>query len=341
MPRRNDHLISVVLPCYNGDNHLRDAVESCLCQSYENFELIIVNDCSVDGTLNIANHFGEKDNRVTVINNKTNKKLPASLNIGHLQAKGDFVTWTSDDNLLNPNFLERLLEDLLNTEADIVFSNYNVINEQGKFIRAHKTGPIEHILFGNKVGASFLYKKKVFDELNGYDESLFLLEDYDFWLRSSLQFKWVHVDEVLYQYRLHTESLTANIEFKKESNAKHKKGALKMFKKISDTLSWSAETLDLLTDHFLKESVSVNDYLNNKQNIDANILSFKSDYFNKDELIFGLNMILRNHLLSDNCNQNIKTLFKVLIREKLLLFHKAYSKKATFKYVLKSLFNVA
>ena len=64
MPHQNNSLISIILPCYNGENHLASAIESCLKQSYKNFEVIIVNDCSTDATLKIANQFAEKDERI-------------------------------------------------------------------------------------------------------------------------------------------------------------------------------------------------------------------------------------------------------------------------------------
>lgn len=338
MPQPNNSFISIILPCYNGANHLAFAIESCLNQSYKNFELIIVNDFSTDATLKTANQFAKKDERIIVINNETNKRLPASLNIGHKQAKGDFFTWTSDDNILKTNFLENLLNTIQSTEADIVYSNYDVIDEQGNFTRTHKTGPTEHILFGNKIGASFLYKKEVYNKLNGYDESLFLLEDYDFWIRASTKFKLHHLDAVLYQYRLHKESLTAHIEYKSEVNSKHKKGALIMFKKIADELSWKPETHHFLANHFLNESIDILQYLNNKQIIIDDILMFNPACFSENELILGLNLLLRNHLLSDSCNRNSKTLKGVFKKEKQLLFNSTFSKKTTFNYILKSLF---
>ncbi|MCK0180163.1 glycosyltransferase family 2 protein [Flavobacteriaceae bacterium S0862] len=333
-----NHLISIVLPCYNGENYLAFAIESCLNQSYKNFELIIVNDCSTDATQKIANQFAEKDERIIVINNETNKRLPVSLNIGHKQAKGNFITWTSDDNILKPKFLEILINSLLDNQVDVVYSDYDVIDEQGNFKRTHKTGPTEHILFGNKIGASFLYKKEVFNKLNGYDESLFLLEDYDFWIRTCIKFTLHHLDAVLYQYRLHKESLTVDIEYKSEVNSKHKSGALKMFEKIANELSWKPETHHFLTNHFLNESIDILEYLNNKKIIKDDVLMFNPTSFNEDELILGLNLLLRNHLLSDSCNRNPKTLNEVFKNEKQLLFHPSFSKKTTFNYILKSLF---
>ena len=103
-------LVSIILPVYNGEQYLKQAIESVLNQTYTNFELIIVNDCSTDNTAVIIESFVRIDTRIKVINNKENKKLPASLNIGHNIATGDYMTWTSHDNILKPNFIEILLK---------------------------------------------------------------------------------------------------------------------------------------------------------------------------------------------------------------------------------------
>ncbi|TNJ45766.1 glycosyltransferase [Tamlana fucoidanivorans] len=338
MLHNNNPHISIVLPCYNGERFLSDAIKSCLNQSYTNFELIIINDCSTDKTADIANQFAKKDHRINIITNKTNKKLPASLNIGHRRAKGDFITWTSDDNVLKPNFLEKMIQQIIESRSDLVYSNYEVINENGGFKRIHITGPTEHILFGNKIGASFLYKKEVFSMLNGYDESLFLLEDYEFWLRASMQFKFIHVKEVLYEYRLHEKSLTANIQQKNKAKSNHKKGVLKMFNKLADKLSWNYETLQFIKDHFLHEQVNLLHYMSHKNKIDQDILLFNPKRFNEIEVERGINEVLRSHLLSDICNRNLKTCFRVLRSKRELLLHTSYSRRYTLQYVLKSIF---
>ena len=86
-----DKLVSIVLPTYNGQKYIKDAIDSVLAQSYQNWELIIVNDCSQDNTLKIINEYAQKDSRIKIINNDVNKKLPASLNIGFEAAKGDII----------------------------------------------------------------------------------------------------------------------------------------------------------------------------------------------------------------------------------------------------------
>ena len=81
--------ISIVLPTYNGEKVIKKSIESVLSQTYVNWELIIVNDCSTDNTLSVIESYEQSDSRIRVYNNTTNQKLPRSLNIGFSHATGD------------------------------------------------------------------------------------------------------------------------------------------------------------------------------------------------------------------------------------------------------------
>lgn len=97
---------------HNGAEYLRESIESCLAQTFRNWELIVVNDCSTDESGAIAEEYAAMDERIRVIHNETNLKLPASLNVGFRQAKGEYLTWTSDDNLYLPHALQRMIDFL-------------------------------------------------------------------------------------------------------------------------------------------------------------------------------------------------------------------------------------
>jgi len=243
-------LISVVLPVYNGEQFLAEAIESCLNQSYQNIELIIVNDCSTDRSLEIITSFEKKDKRIVIISNETNKNLPASLNIGHCAANGNYCTWISDDNILKSNMLEVLLENIIETDSDLVFSDCDIINEDGIFKRKNEVGPVCGLPFKNFIGASFLYKRKVFEDLGGYDKNLHTLEDYDFWLRASIKFRFHRIERSLYLYRIHRNNLTSTISEDSEKKSIFRKKHTKLYQKISATLGWSETTITFL--HMIK-----------------------------------------------------------------------------------------
>ncbi len=205
---RESELISIVLPVYNGERFLAESVESVLQQTYKNFELIIVDDCSNDGTEEIIEHYAKIDSRIKVIRNEINQKLPRSLNIGFHVARGKYYTWTSDDNKYKKDALEKLHGELeKHSEYGLIYTDMEYINEFGEVI-GRLCSDVSDIYQYNCVGACFLYRAECKDKLGGYDENRFLVEDYEYWLRISQCYQVGHMDESLYQYRYHKRSLT-------------------------------------------------------------------------------------------------------------------------------------
>ncbi|MGO5306773.1 glycosyltransferase family 2 protein [Agathobacter sp. LCP21S3_B2] len=201
-------MISIVLPVYNGEKFLRESIESILTQTYRDFELVIVNDCSTDDSVKIVNEYMKKDSRIKLINNDKNQKLPNSLNIGFSNCKGDYYTWTSDDNIMLSNALEIMISTLKNKDVDLVFSRCDTIDSKGKVTgKTPIWRDLDDIYYKNIVLASFLYKKEIHEKLNGYDTNKFLVEDYDFWLRAYRSFKFAYIPEVLYKIRYHGNNL--------------------------------------------------------------------------------------------------------------------------------------
>jgi glycosyltransferase involved in cell wall biosynthesis len=202
-------LISVVLPTFNRAHWLPRAVETVLAQDAADWELIIVNDGSTDDTAAVADRFAAQDSRIRVVHNSVNRKLPASLNIGFAAANGEYFTWTSDDNLYRPAAL-RVLSNALDAHPDVgvVYSALTLIDANDQPVGTRPTLPMRYLTFKNVVGASFMYRRAVHEALNGYDEQLFLVEDYDFWLRASVRFKLMGLDEDLYLARMHDQNLT-------------------------------------------------------------------------------------------------------------------------------------
>lgn len=204
-----EKLVSIVLPVYNGADHVASSIDSILNQTYQNWELIIVNDCSTDETLEIATAYQKKDPRIRVLSNERNLKLPHSLNVGFAQAKGEYYTWTSDDNMYMPEALSRLSQELdCDSDCVMVYSNMTEIDAEGKELPTGKRLSPEHIVNGNVFGASFLYRAETAKQIGDYDVNLFLAEDYDYWIRIYCTGKIKYIDESLYYYRRHAGSLT-------------------------------------------------------------------------------------------------------------------------------------
>ena len=203
--------ISIVLPTYNGSKYIEKSIESCLKQTFTNFELIIINDCSTDNTLNIIEEFAKIDDRIKIVNNPFNKKLPQSLNIGFEIAKGKYFTWTSDDNIYSLDALEKMFQVLEHQpEVDLVYTNYTLINDSGETTGIREFGDI-NVSFNKWLGCGgcFLYKREVHFKINGYNPAAFLIEDYDFFVRAYANFNFFYLySNNLYYYREHEASLT-------------------------------------------------------------------------------------------------------------------------------------
>ena len=123
--------VSIVLPTYNGSQYIRESLDSIIKQTCTDWELLIVDDCSSDHTLEIAREYASRDARITVIHNEVNRKLPSALNIGFAHAKGKYLTWTSDDNRYLPEALSVMAEYLDNSDAPMVCAGEHAMDAAG------------------------------------------------------------------------------------------------------------------------------------------------------------------------------------------------------------------
>lgn len=202
-------IISIILPTYNGCKYLQGAIKSCIMQTFNKWELIIIDDCSTDETPNVLSHFLRSDDRIQVYRNKINMGLPYSLNRGFNVAAGVYLTWTSDDNYYRPTALDEMFRFLNNNEnIDIVYTDYTEIDAKNNILAKRNVSLPEMLAYYNCIGPCFLFKREVYTSKNKYSEDLFLAEDYDFWLRSSGSFVLKPLHKNLYFYRHHSDSLT-------------------------------------------------------------------------------------------------------------------------------------
>lgn len=197
-------LVSIILPTYNRSHLLHYAINSIITQSYKNIELIIVNDNSKDNTSEIISSFN--DPRIKYLKNDSNLQLPRTLNRGFSVAKGDYLTWTSDDNLLSPQAIEKMVKTLTISNNDFVYADYFLFSDLDSNGRPLNPEPIKQTSVlqlekSNHIGACFLYSRRLYEHIGDYDPNLFLVEDYDFFIRASKQFSFVHLPEPLYYFK--------------------------------------------------------------------------------------------------------------------------------------------
>lgn len=199
--------VSIVLPTYNGGRYIRQSIQSCLNQTYRHFELIIVDDGSTDATPEIIHSI--RDPRIRYVRQSQNLGHIKALNKGFALASGEFLTWTSDDNYYTHNAIEVMLTALLKSEKiDFVYADYHVVDANDLYLRNGRVENPGALDVDNCVGGCFLYRRQVYETVGDFHEEAFLAEDYEYWLRVREKFRMKKMDEALYNYRMHEESLT-------------------------------------------------------------------------------------------------------------------------------------
>jgi glycosyltransferase involved in cell wall biosynthesis len=202
-------LVSIVLPTWKESPYLRQSVESCLAQSFTDWELILVDDGCTEAGRAIIESCARQDPRIRTVAHTENRGLPKALNTGFAMARGEYLTWTSDDNCYRRTAIETMVRALQEQpETDIVYCDMISIDAAGRAGRRFTVGEYRDLLANCYVYACFLYRRHVQEVLGGYAEDQFLVEDYDFWLRASTQFRMRPIHQDLYEYREHGESLT-------------------------------------------------------------------------------------------------------------------------------------
>ena len=200
--------ISIGIPFYNAENHLADAIRSVFAQTYQDWELILIDDGSTDRSLEIA--LSVKDSRVRVFSDGQNKKLPFRLNEIVQLARYDFIARMDADDLMSPYRLENQVEILNNCpEIDLVSTGiFSLTNESvclGFRLPVNHEVSLTDLLRKRGSGvvhASIVGRKEWFLR-NSYDVSLQTAQDYELWVRTSYQddFKISLLKEPLYYYR--------------------------------------------------------------------------------------------------------------------------------------------
>ena len=200
--------VSIIIPVYNGEKYLKEAIDSALNQTYQNIEVIVVNDGSSDDTEKIASLYGKKIRYFY----KNNGGVSTALNLGIEKMTGDYFSWLSHDDMYLPNKISTQIEFLLNEKKSeiILYSDYQIINERGELIgdaiKDHKTieeKPKYGLLRGNVNGITLLIPKEAFNEYGEFDEELRYTQDYDMWTRMSETYKFIHLPEILARTRIH------------------------------------------------------------------------------------------------------------------------------------------
>lgn len=197
--------ISVILPVYNAEKYVAIAVESVLTQTFSNFELLLIDDGSTDGSLPILQRYAARDDRITLIT-RENRGLVASLNEGITLARGKWLARMDADDISLPHRFERQIAWLNQTHADICGSwaqAFGTRSTMWRYPLSHEACEVQ-LLFDVPVAhPAVMAHKNVFRSL-GYDSRFAQVEDYDIWQRAwAAGFTFANIDEALLRYRTH------------------------------------------------------------------------------------------------------------------------------------------
>lgn len=142
-------LVSIITPLYNSEQFVSETIKSIINQTYKNWELILVDDCSTDSTLKIIKPFLEQYSNIRVFKNTTNEGAAVSRNKGIKNASGDYIAFLDADDLWLPEKLEKQLKFMQTHDIDVCFSSYTLIDESGKPL--HKLVKALPVLSYNKL----------------------------------------------------------------------------------------------------------------------------------------------------------------------------------------------
>ena len=221
-------LISIVIPTYNRANLIGKAIQSILDQSYENWELIIVDNYSDDNTKEVIKAFN--DDRILMLSTPRTGSVAASRNLGVAHSNGEWIAFLDSDDWWLPEKLMNVCKAVRN-DPDLVYHDLQIVNADGASMKQKRTKSrklkepiyLDLLLNGNDIAlSSVVVRRAIFLAVKGMNESptFFAVEDYDLWLRiAQITNRFVYISKELGAYRLHDGNIGRINSFDYLSNA--------------------------------------------------------------------------------------------------------------------------
>ena len=200
--------ISIIIPVYNGEKYIREAVDSALNQTYKDFEIIVIDDGSKDSTPNILETYGSK----IKWKSQENKGQASAINEGIKMAKGEYIAYLDADDVCLPERFENQVKYLdEHSNVGLVYSDSYQINENGKIQRIMKSRPHDNfvLLQNNYIPRiAVMHKRECLNGVGLFDESITGSDDWDMWIKISEKFKMGYIGKPLVKYRVHKENIS-------------------------------------------------------------------------------------------------------------------------------------
>ncbi|PXV65845.1 glycosyltransferase involved in cell wall biosynthesis [Dysgonomonas alginatilytica] len=208
-------LVSVIMPVYNIEGFIKEAIHSILNQSYHNFEFIIINDGSTDNTSSMIRE--EKDSRIIYIDRAINKGNYNARNEGCRMAKGKYICVMDGDDIAMSNRLERQVQimeedtEILAMGTDFQFINTGYIQKKPKSYSLLKIFLLQNNMF---LHPSLIIRNEVLAQVNYYNEEFYYSSDYDLMCKISLIGKVINTPDILMHYRIHEKQISSKDYFR-------------------------------------------------------------------------------------------------------------------------------
>ncbi|NMB91475.1 glycosyltransferase [candidate division WWE3 bacterium] len=256
----NKPLVSVIMPAYNAEKYISEAIESILNQTFKDFEFIILDDGSADITWEVINSYALKDSRIISVKNESNLGIVASRNKGLKISRGKYIIWADSDDISLPTRIEKQV-GLMEKDVSIgicgsyIQSFYNGIN---KGIRKYSTSD-EHLRknifrYSPVAQPAAIIRKECFEKVGIYNTKYEVSQDLDMSFRIGEKYKFANVPEVLLRYREHSKSATYSNVRKQIINTlkirrKYSKGycyKMNLLDRLAYILTWTMQFLPVV-----------------------------------------------------------------------------------------------
>lgn len=208
-------LISVIIPAYNAEKYLAEAISSILTQSFVNIEVIVIDDCSTDRTWEIIQHYALTDSRIRSFRNETNLGIAGNRNKGIKLAMGKYILWQDADDISLPERIEKQLNFMeANPDVGIVGGFLQFFSDEKAItgIRKYSAGDAELrqkiFRFSPVAQPAAMIRKSCIDEVGEYDLRFPPAEDLDMSFRIGIRYKFANIQDVIIKYREHPHSAT-------------------------------------------------------------------------------------------------------------------------------------
>ncbi|MFZ2664320.1 MAG: glycosyltransferase family 2 protein [Patescibacteria group bacterium] len=210
----NKPLVSVIMPAYNAEKYISEAVESILNQTYINFEFIILDDGSTDNTWKIISSYAAKDKRIVLVKNDSNLGIVAGRNKGLEVSQGKYIVWADSDDISLPTRIEKQV-DFMENNLDVGICGAYIqsfVDGVDKDVRKYSTNDesLRRNIFKYSPVAQpvSIIRKECFKEVGLYNPDYRVSQDLDMSFRIGTKYRFANIPEVLLKYRVHPKSAT-------------------------------------------------------------------------------------------------------------------------------------